>query len=196
MNELLEIEEALDPTKPGQKGIVLYGIGGSGKTQLTLHYIEQYQQLYTAILWINASTIENIKQSFIEIANMISSSWPPRDLPITYLGSNERQKVIARLRSTCHTRWLLIVDSADDLSQNFRQYIPTCNHGSIIITSMQNEASEVFGFSKLEVDHLDLDSGRALLLARACDSMSDADISEDGKSCSSSLEDFLTKLSI
>jgi hypothetical protein len=82
--ELLAIEEALDPTKQGQKGIVLCGIGGSGKTQLALRYIEQHQQFYTAILWINASTVEHTKQSFAEVADIISSNWPSRDLPLTY----------------------------------------------------------------------------------------------------------------
>lgn len=133
--ELHAIKEALDPTKLGQKGIVLCGIGGSGKTQLTLRYIEQHQQLYTAILWIDASTIEHTNQSFAMAADVISSNWP-RDLPLTYSGSSDWRKVIGRLRSTCHTRWLLVIDSVDDLDQdNFRQYIPDCRYGSIIVTS-------------------------------------------------------------
>lgn len=181
--ELHAIEEALNPTKPGQKGIVLCGIGGSGKTQLTLRYIEKHQQSYTAILWIDASTIEHTKQSFAMAADVISSNWP-RDLPLTYVGSSDWHKVIARLRSTCHTRWLLVMDSVDDLDQdNFRQYIPSCPYGSIIVTSTQNQAPEVFRLSRLEIDRLDLDSGRELLFARTSSSMVDANQFLDGKNC-------------
>src|SRR5271163_4701870 len=72
-DELLVIAKALDPRTPGQKGIVLCGIGGSGKTQLALRYIKQYQQLYTAVIWVDASTVEHTIQSFAETADMISS---------------------------------------------------------------------------------------------------------------------------
>jgi hypothetical protein len=181
-NELLVMANALDPITPGQKGIVLCGIGGSGKTQLALRYIKQYQQLYTAVIWINASTAEHTIQSFAETADMVSSNWPFRDLPLTYLGSCNWRKVIARMRSTRYTHWLLVIDGIDDLNQdNFKQYIPSCRYGSIIVTSTQSRAPEVFQLSRLDVDRLDLDSGRELLLTRAFGSISDADISEDGE---------------
>jgi hypothetical protein len=185
VNELLTIEKALDPTKLGQKGIVLWGIGGSGKTQLALRYIKQHPQLYTAIIWIDASTAESTRQSFAEALNVILSNWPTRDLPIAYTGSSAWRKVIARLRSTCHTRWLLVIDSVDDLNRDdFAQYIPSCNYGSVIVTSTQSRAPEVFGLPELEVDSLELDCGCALLFARACSSIGSADVSEDGKNCS------------
>src|ERR1700728_3061559 len=98
-DELLAITNALDPRTPGQKGIVLCGIGGSGKTQLALRYIKQHQQLYTAVIWINASTAEHTIQSFAETAETVSN-WPFRDLPLTYSGSCNWRKVISRMRST------------------------------------------------------------------------------------------------
>ena len=181
-DEQLVIAKALDPQTPGQRGIVLCGIGGSGKTQLALRYIKQYQQLYTAVIWIDASTAEHTIQSFAETADMISSKWPFRDLPLTYLGSCNWRKVIARIRSTRYTRWLFVIDGIDDLNQdNFKQYIPSCQFGSIMVTSTQSRAPEVFRLPRLDVDRLDLDSGRELLLTRSFGPISDADISEDGE---------------
>lgn len=184
-SELLAIACTLDPRKPGQKGVVLCGIGGSGKTQLVLRYIEDCRHHYTAILWINASTAEHTMQSFAAAADIVSSSWPSRDLPLPSTGSSKWHKVIARLRYTCHTRWLLVIDSIDDLDRdNFRQYIPTCNHGSVIATSTQSQAPEVLRLSRLEVDRLDLESSRELLFTCAFGSIENAKISEDGKGCS------------
>jgi hypothetical protein len=181
-DELLAIANALDPRTPGQKGIVFCGIGGAGKTQLALRYIKQYQQLYTAVIWINASTAEHTIQSFAETADMVSSNWPFRDLPLTYLGSCNWRKVITRMRSTRYTRWLLVIDGVDDLNQdNFKQYIPSCQFGSIIVTSTQSRAPEVFQLPRLNVDRLDPVSGRELLLTRNFGSISDANISEDGE---------------
>ncbi|KAK4995749.1 hypothetical protein LTR66_004489 [Elasticomyces elasticus] len=186
--ELLAIAQALDPEKPGQKGIVLCGICGSGKTQLVLRHIEQHRQLYTAIIWINASTAQHTMQSFTEAASMISVEWPPRDIPLAYIGSDDWRKVISRLCSTRHTRWLLILDSVDDMNQdNFRRYIPSCNHGSIVVTSTQSQAPDIFRLRRLEVDRLDLDSGRRLLLTCAFGSVENTLLSDDDSSSATAI---------
>lgn len=166
---------ALDPTNQGQrKGIVLFGIGGSGKTQLVLQYVEKYRQSYTTILWINASSVEHTKQSFAQAAGLISSGWPP-DTPVPLAGSEDWQKVTARLRCTVHRRWLLVIDSIDDLDQDdFKRYIPSCNFGSIIITSTYSQAPYVFRLSSVEVGSLGLRSASELLFARASTSNGDA----------------------
>ena len=180
--ELRKMEELLEPAKPGQKGVVLCGIGGSGKTQTTLRFIMNHKGLYSALIWINALTIEHTKQSFSEAADMIASNWPSRDLPMTYTGSSNWKKVITRLQKTRHSRWLLIIDSVDNLDlEDYRRYIPSCNHGSIIVTSTQNQASEVFRIPKLDVDCLDPQSSRKLLIARVFGLTREADLSNTSK---------------
>jgi len=182
--ELRKMEELLDPGKPGRKGVVLCGIGGSGKTQTTLRFIKKHKELYSAFIWINALTIEHTKQSFSEAADMIASNWPSRDLPMTYTGSSNWKKVITRLRTTRHSRWLLIIDSVDNLDlENYRQYIPSCNHGSIVVTSTQIQASEVFRMPKLDVDSLDPQSSRKLLIARVFGPAREVDLSNTSKYC-------------
>lgn len=180
--ELRKMEELLDPKKPGQKGIVLCGIGGSGKTQLTLRFINEHKGLYSAFIWINALTIEHTKQSFSEVADMIASNWPARDLPMTYTGSSKWRKMITRLRTTRYSRWLLIIDSVDDLSlENYRQYIPSCNHGFIIVTSTQVQASEVFRMPRLDVDSLDSQSSSKLLIGGVFGPATEVDLSNTSK---------------
>ena len=172
----MKITNALDPSQTGQKGIVLSGIGGSGKTQIVLRYIYQYQHHYSAIIWNNASTKEHARQSFADAADIISSNWP-RDLPLAYLGPDDLQRVTSRLRSTFHPNWLLVIDSVDDLEQDeFDKYIPFCHHGSILITSTQFRTPKGVKVQRLEVDGLDNESSRRLLLAKA----ERCDISKDG----------------
>lgn len=111
-HELCEIREALDPSQPGRKSLLLLGIGGTGKTQLALRHIQQDGQRYSAILWINASTVEHAKWSFSDAAATISSSWP-RELPVPHAAkdTDSTLKVISRLRSTRFTNWLIVIDS-------------------------------------------------------------------------------------
>ena len=168
--ELQEIREVLDPSRPGRKSILLCGIGGSGKTQLSLRHIYQDGRRYSAILWIDASTKERARLSFAEAADAISSSWPC-ELPPLY-GSSDADntvKVTARLRSTRYNKWLLVIDSAEDIEQDeFLSYIPACEHGSILVTSTRYQACSRFKPGKpLAVDGLDPPSSMALLVARS-----------------------------
>ncbi|KAI0834740.1 P-loop containing nucleoside triphosphate hydrolase protein [Hypoxylon sp. FL0890] len=169
--QLEKLSSSLEPSCPGRKGIVMFGIGGSGKTQLALQYIKKRKQLYKAVIWINAFTSEQITESFIDAFHLISKLWPAKDLPNPYVGENKVKFVLARLRSTLHRNWLLVIDSADDLhSHNIVQLVPDSIHGSIIITSTRRDALDILeqhGFSGIEIDKLDDHSGKELLLNRA-----------------------------
>ena len=166
-SELSSIMDLLDPAKIGQKGMVIYGMPGSGKTQLALRYIERHHNVFTSVFWITASSPETASSSFSEAAALITSAWPPMDLPNPYRDHDDRQRVISRLRSTLHRNWLLIIDSADDVyGQDFTQYIPTCQHGSILVTSTRKEAVEVFGMESQEIGSLDPKDSQQLLLSR------------------------------
>lgn len=178
--ELQAITAALNPEIPGQKGIVLYGIGGSGKTQLAIRYVMQHSKLYTAIIWINASSREQAQESFTTMAEMIQLHWPVEDLLPSPENSDSIKRVIFQLRLTRYSRWLLVIDSVDDMSRNNpKRYIPSCDHGSIIVTSTHRQAGNVLGLSSLEIDRLDLDSGCQLLFG--CAGLKETLVSESGK---------------
>jgi hypothetical protein len=166
-----QLSDALNPSKPGRKGAVLYGVGGSGKTQMTLRYVEQSQESYKAVFWVDCGSPEGISQCFVDIANMIKTSWPAKDLPAPYRGTNERSAVLSRLRSTMYS-WLLILDGADDLGAiDLPSLIPdVCRNGAIIVSSTKKEAADMlrqYGFCSIEIDQLDTESCRRLLLRKS-----------------------------
>lgn len=39
--------------------LVVWGLGGAGKSQLVLNYIREYRQDYTAVFWIEAGSKES-----------------------------------------------------------------------------------------------------------------------------------------
>ncbi|KAM7185523.1 hypothetical protein V8F20_011779 [Naviculisporaceae sp. PSN 640] len=170
VRELSLLHDTLDPSKPGMKGVVLYGLAGSGKSQLVLNFIEACKARYTAIFWVNASTKETTAQCFSDIATCIEEMWPAKDLPNPIPRSATAEKlVLSRLRSTVYNRWLLVIDSADDAeTTNFTSLVPSrCPHGSVIVTSTRRSAAdqfEPFGFRSEEIDSLDNESAGRLLL--------------------------------
>ncbi|KAL9094216.1 MAG: hypothetical protein Q9165_003356 [Trypethelium subeluteriae] len=187
-DELRRMRKALDPAKPGQKGLLLYGIGGSGKTQLALRFIMEHAQLFSATIWINASTVEHTNQSFSEAAELIASEWPTNDLLSMSIGSENWKKVMSRLRTTRNSRWLLVIDSVDDLElENYARYKPSCEQGSIIVTSIQEQTAEVFRIERLQVEGLDVQSGSELLFSRSFDTSFCVDISSEDRQSASSI---------
>ena len=48
--------------------VILHGLGGIGKTQLTIEYIRRHKEKYTAIFWLNANDQDSLKLSFRDVA--------------------------------------------------------------------------------------------------------------------------------
>lgn len=164
--ELTELSQALDPSLPGRKCSLLLGIGGSGKTQLALRHIKEEGRRYSAVVWINASTAEHAAHDFQEAASEILKSWP-RDVPVQQSQDMDAlSRVKARLRSTMHRNWLLVIDSVEDVDQNeLARYVPECAHGSVLITSTKPRACKGFRPKRpVYVEGLDHDNARSLLL--------------------------------
>lgn len=172
-DELAFLFDKLDPAIRGKKGVTAFGLAGSGKTQLILRFIHTFGDKYSSVIWINASSKEQALQSFADTAEAINALWPTKDLPVTYHGNDPERKVLSRLRSTVHNRWLLVIDSADDIDDiNLSSLIPDCKHGSVVITSTRRSAAELLeaqGFHSLEIDSLDSSSASQLLCTASHD---------------------------
>jgi predicted alpha/beta-fold hydrolase len=44
--------------------VILYGLGGSSKSQLVLRYVETHRRRYSHIFWVDAATKESTFKSF------------------------------------------------------------------------------------------------------------------------------------
>ena len=51
--------------------VVLHGLGGIGKTQLTVAYAKRHKDNYSAIFWLNIKDKDSLKQSFTRVAQRI-----------------------------------------------------------------------------------------------------------------------------
>ncbi|KAK3361036.1 hypothetical protein B0T24DRAFT_671680 [Lasiosphaeria ovina] len=117
--------------------VALYGLGGTGKSQLALDYAEKHRDQYNPILWINATDEEAVRSSFQRCAAELG-------LPVEHIekqGSVHTdatvQAVLRWLRDRTETddEWLVIVDNADDVSWGVQKVMPRGRRGSIITTS-------------------------------------------------------------
>ena len=158
---------SLQPSETGRQGVVLWGLGGFGKTRIALEYVERYQNDYSAIFWINASTYESAEDSFTQAATVLRYRLvlPPHS---PSRGTSVNMRLVQQwLASSKNKDWLLVLDSLDDLdSFDCRDLVPQCNHGNIIVTSTLSHLLGVFlEFQGLEISGLDLVHGCEMLLS-------------------------------
>ncbi|QRV95642.1 kinesin light chain [Ceratobasidium sp. AG-Ba] len=100
---------------------VLYGLGGAGKTQLALKTVEQSLELWTDVVFVDATsseTAENALAGFAKEKGLGESHL----CAVQWLG-NQRK------------RWLMVIDNADDPSVQLSAFLPHGNHGSVVITT-------------------------------------------------------------
>ncbi|KAL2066926.1 hypothetical protein VTL71DRAFT_1350 [Oculimacula yallundae] len=110
-----------------QKIFVIFGLGGSGKTQFCLKYVEDNKSNYWGVFWIDASSDENAESGFASIA-LQAGKGASFAAGIHWLS--------AQLRP-----WILVIDNADDLEMDITKYFPAGSNGHILVTTRNPEVA-------------------------------------------------------
>ncbi|KAF8218037.1 hypothetical protein K438DRAFT_1796213 [Mycena galopus ATCC 62051] len=104
---------------------VLHGLGGSGKTQIALKFLEMANDhsslRFTKVLFIDASSLETLDTAFKNIAISHKIGKTAEDASLWLISQIEE--------------WMLLFDNADNTKINLHPFFPKCTHGNIIITS-------------------------------------------------------------
>jgi hypothetical protein len=131
-----------------RRTIILHGLGGVGKTQLTVAYAQRHKNGYSAIFWLNIKDEDSLKQSFANIAKQILREHPQASLPSNVKAKDTLEEMIVAVKAWLslpnNTRWLMIYDNydhpklpsnMDPAAVDIRKYLPDSYQGSIIITN-------------------------------------------------------------
>ncbi|KAK4215438.1 hypothetical protein QBC37DRAFT_386350 [Rhypophila decipiens] len=168
---------------------VLYGMGGAGKTQLSLAFAEQHQNDLAIVIWIDASSERSTLASYRAFAQRLLDNKTGKEarkqlLSKFHIGeyvsptghvsadANDLPKiakcVVDFLQAENETfTWLMVMDSLDKLEDYpLSNYLPRSNQrGKVIITSRLTAVTR-FGHP-IEVDPIDEESGIQILLNAA-----------------------------
>ena len=99
-----------DVAAPPYRGrIALFGLGGTGKTQVALEYVYHYQSWYSRIYWISADSQKSVLDGYERIAKRAELPIPSDSKAIDIAG-----RVISWLR--LEQKWLMVIDNLDDIS--------------------------------------------------------------------------------
>lgn len=161
-----KIDNALSARK-GPRIAVVQGMGGQGKSQVTLEYCHRKKNKpYSAIFWIDATTENTTIGSFQSISELVKS--PTDRLP----DSSARVAFVLRVLTSRLNSWLLVFDNYDDPNAfpNIQDYFPDGELGAILITGRHADARAlVIGRDTafIELPGLDKEAALALLIEQS-----------------------------
>lgn len=120
--ELKKISEELSSNKI----LAIHGLGGMGKTQVTLEYLYRHHSDYRIIWWIHSDDPSVISSDYASLAE-------PLGLPSLAM---KEQEVVAIVKGKLEQqdRWLLIFDNAEN-PEDILGYFPKTKKGHILISS-------------------------------------------------------------
>jgi NB-ARC domain len=114
------------------KCVVVHALGGQGKSRLASEYCHRSAgSLYHTILWVDASSVNSIQQSFLTFFNKVI---PPANWP--QISGDEKMASVLGYFERMRKPWLIVFDNYDCPDSILLQsFMPTNTAGSIIITS-------------------------------------------------------------
>jgi len=158
-----ELEKRLlDALRFGQDAtsarVALWGLGGSGKTQLALRFITQHQASHPLVFWLNGDTWAKPLSGFGRLLRLAGVTRPAM--------SDEAEMASEWLQQ--NTGWFLVIDNLDDgavLHRLHQDVLRSNMQGTILITSRNDEVRSQW--NTLEVSNMTEDESTALVRAIA-----------------------------
>ena len=145
-NELQQLHDWLSPkSQPDcQRIICIVGMGGMGKTQLSLAHVRDCANDYSSVFWVDAKDDTSLRQSIADLSAVVF--YESAD-PVAQSADDEKLKIdkIRRwLSEPGNDQWLLIFDNYDDprlpgidssTAYDVCAYFPHRAQGSILVTT-------------------------------------------------------------
>ncbi|KAF8598129.1 TPR-like protein, partial [Ceratobasidium sp. AG-I] len=114
-----------DASTTERRLFVLCGLGGAGKTQLALKFVDMHKNLFWDVFYIDA-TSHQIASAGLSALAKAANAGITQEEALGWLESKQE-------------RWLLVLNNADDPKLNLQQFFPKCTHGDILITTRNQE---------------------------------------------------------
>jgi hypothetical protein len=171
-SEMKQLEDTLFPRRriERRKILIFHGLGGIGKTQLSVEFARRYWRRYSSTFWLDGRTEDSLRRSIVAIAKQIPEGQIPETSRSYIHGSGEDldgvdldgviRDVLDWLSIYSNMTWLLIVDNVDRdymsiryelAAYNIEQYFPRADHGSILVTTRLSNLGQFGTTLKLTV---------------------------------------------
>jgi hypothetical protein len=169
--ELEQLQEWLGPRSGRQNVVVLSGLGGMGKTQLSIQFARKFVDTYSSVFWLNAKEESTLKAGLAGLTAQVVENHVSRD-------AQEEEQMVQQARRWLsrpdNNRWLVVYDNYDDprlpgtpssAGYDVRDFFPHRAQGSILITT---RSPRITLGKQLHLQKLDdVDQSLAILATRS-----------------------------
>jgi tetratricopeptide (TPR) repeat protein len=155
-----QLHDKITETKSGTTILVVRGLGGAGKSQLVLNYLQEYHNDYSATFWIEAGQRESVDRDFLQIYKLLyglralegQEMIKPEDAVLAVKSWFQRRS----------GRWLVVFDSADAIDDeedksyiDLRYFLPDAPSVTVIITTRSAIATEMTQLEEVNVAEME-----------------------------------------
>jgi hypothetical protein len=158
-DEIHQMQECFE-SSCSRSSLVMWGLSGSGKTQLAIHYITAYRATYRSVLWVDSSSTATIHASFERLAMQLQ--YGRQERPAVELVTEWLEK---------QASWIMVFDGVpgaydvdDREDYDIRTYFPVCEHGHILLVTTSSDLHVRLGFPNVQLHGLDDRIGSEILL--------------------------------
>ncbi|WP_143194038.1 FxSxx-COOH system tetratricopeptide repeat protein [Micromonospora sp. CB01531] len=152
------LHRLLEPS--GQRvGAAVYGLGGVGKTELALQYVERNRSRYAPLWWVTADTEENLTKGLAEFARTVQPDWPAS-------GSAADAAAWALRWFASHDDWLLVLDNVTEPG-TVAATLAAAVRGRVIVTSRRELDWDALALAPLRLDVLRREDSVNVILERS-----------------------------
>ena len=141
--------------------LVVWGLGGAGKSQLVLNYIREYRRDYTAVFWIEAGSKESIERDYVQIYQILYGRQTDKGQEVVRV--EDAVPAVKRWFHSHKGRWLVVLDSADTIDNNrdksyidLAYFMPDTPGVHVVITSRSSTAKGITQLDAVEVAEMEL----------------------------------------
>lgn len=114
--ELDRVDSILGASE-GRCTLVIHGLGGMGKTQLTKTYLKKHSKAYSALVWLNARDRTTLKLSFSKVASRILQQYPNSTFIRDAVASQDMDRMVEGVKrwldDTNNDKWIAVFDGYD-----------------------------------------------------------------------------------
>jgi tetratricopeptide (TPR) repeat protein len=144
----------------GTKTVVVWGLGGTGKTQLALNYLQRHRNEYKATFWIEAGRKESIERDFMHIYQLLFDVHVPTGQEMIKI--DDVVWAVKSWFSERRDRWLFVFNGADTIDNkdasdyiDLKHFIPDSSYLHIIVTTRSRTAKDMSPLEGVEVGEMD-----------------------------------------
>ncbi|KAM0707478.1 hypothetical protein Q7P35_004123 [Cladosporium inversicolor] len=191
------LHDTLERRGSSCKILVVCGLGGAGKSQLMLNYIEVFKDDYTAVFWIDAGSKDRLEADYKRIHNLLLHPGQ---------GDADIDTCVSEIRQWCQRkvgRCLFVLDSADSIEHtNFDGYIDLQKYlvdaacVDVVITTRVQSAKDMTDLEAVQVAELTPDEARDIFIRRMKLQSPDVDIQKEIDAVTAELGHFALAVSL